>query len=132
MELKMHKSILLKTIYVGLIVALMASVTTIAFAAPAFQDEASNTVVDVLTEDGRFSTLITALDAAGLVETLQGEGPFTVFAPTDDAFASLPAGALDDLLADPTMLNNVLLMHVVDGQVMAADLSGLDQAQTLS
>ncbi|MCB0162719.1 MAG: fasciclin domain-containing protein [Anaerolineae bacterium] len=128
---KMHKSIL-KTIYVGLIVALLASAATIAFAAPAYQDEATNTVVDVLTEDGRFSTLITALDAAGLVETLQGEGPFTVFAPTDDAFASLPAGALDDLLADPTMLNNVLLMHVVDGEVMAADVAAMDQAQTLS
>jgi uncharacterized surface protein with fasciclin (FAS1) repeats len=70
-------------------------------AAPAPQASSQQDIVDIAVADGRFTTLVTALEAAGLVETLQGEGPFTVFAPTDEAFAKLPAGALDSLLADP-------------------------------
>ena len=70
---------------------------------------------------------MTAVQAAGLEETLRGEGPFTVFAPTDDAFAALPAGTLDTLLADPTGdLADILTYHVVEGEVMAADVAGLD------
>lgn len=88
--------------------------------------EEPNTIVDVAVADGRFTTLVTALQAAGLVETLQGDGPFTVFAPTDDAFAALPEGALDGLLADEEALTNVLLYHVVSGEFLAADVVGLD------
>ncbi len=75
---------------------------------------ATTDVVDTLAADGRFATLISALEAAGLDEALRGAGPFTVFAPTDDAFAALPAGTLDELLADPTgALTDALSFHVV-------------------
>ncbi|MGC9342885.1 MAG: fasciclin domain-containing protein, partial [Bacteroidales bacterium] len=81
-------------------------------------------VVDVVVESPDHETLETAVVAAGLVETLNGEGPFTVFAPTDDAFAALPEGTLDALLADPSGdLTDILLYHVVAGQAMSTDLS---------
>ncbi|MEZ4584077.1 MAG: fasciclin domain-containing protein [Caldilineaceae bacterium] len=84
-------------------------------------------IVDTAVAAGSFNTLATALTAAGLVDTLKGEGPFTVFAPTDDAFAALPEGTLDTLLADPQgALTDILLYHVVPGKVMAADVVGLD------
>jgi transforming growth factor-beta-induced protein len=85
-------------------------------------------IVDTAITDGRFTTLVAAVQAAGLVETLKGEGPFTVFAPTDDAFAKLPAGTIDALLADPEALANVLLYHVVSGKVMAADVAEVEYA----
>ncbi|MCX8063134.1 MAG: fasciclin domain-containing protein, partial [Anaerolineales bacterium] len=88
--------------------------------------EAPKTIVDIAVADGRFNTLVQAVQAAGLAETLAGEGPFTVFAPTDDAFAKLPAGTIEALLADPEQLKNILLYHVVSGKVMS------DQAKTLS
>ncbi|MBK9924911.1 MAG: fasciclin domain-containing protein [Anaerolineales bacterium] len=92
-----------------------------------------NTIVDVAIADGRFKTLAAALTAAELVETLKGEGPFTVFAPTDDAFAALPAGTLDDLLKpeNKQALTDILLYHVVSGKVMAADVVGLTSAPTV-
>jgi uncharacterized surface protein with fasciclin (FAS1) repeats len=89
------------------------------------------TIVDVATEAGSFGTLLTAVEAAGLVETLQGAGPFTVFAPTDAAFAALPAGALESLLGDNAALTDVLLYHVVSGEVRAADVVGLSSASTV-
>lgn len=79
-------------------------------------------IVAALTADGRFQTLLTALQAAGLNETLRGTGPYTLFAPTDEAFAALPANTLNNLLANPTQLSNVLLYHVVAGQELAADI----------
>ncbi len=88
------------------------------------------TIVDVAIAAGTFSTLVTAVQAADLVDTLSGDGPFTVFAPTDDAFAALPEGTLDSLLADPAALSDVLLYHVVPGTVMAADVVGLTSATT--
>ena len=88
--------------------------------------EAKKDIVDTAVADGRFTTLATALQAAGLVDTLKGEGPFTVFAPTDDAFAKLPAGTLEALLKDIPQLSNILLYHVVPGKVMAADVVKLD------
>lgn len=93
----------------------------------------SNTIVDVAVADGRFTTLVAALQAAELVETLSGEGPFTVFAPTDDAFAALPAGTLDSLLLpeNKQQLTDILLYHVVSGKVMAADVVGLTSAPTV-
>ena len=86
----------------------------------------SRDIVDIAVEDGRFTTLVAAVQAAGLVDTLKGEGPYTVFAPTDDAFAALPEGTVEGLLADIPALTNVLLYHVVPGKVMAADVVGLD------
>ena len=89
------------------------------------------TIVEIAVSDGRFETLVAALEAAGLVETLAGEGPFTVFAPTDDAFAALPAGTVEALLGDIPALTDVLLYHVVAGDVKAADVVALDAAETL-
>ena len=81
--------------------------------------------------DGGFNTLVAALDAADLVETLSGDGTFTVFAPTDDAFAALPEGMLEELLADPETLKQILLYHVVGDVVMAETVVTLDEAETL-
>lgn len=94
----------------------------------------TRSIVDIAVEDGRFTTLVAALEAAGLVEALQGEGPFTVFAPTDDAFAALPEGTVEGLLADSDALTQVLLYHVVEGKVMAVQVIDLDgeQVETLS
>ena len=92
---------------------------------------ASKTIVDIAVEDGRFTTLVAALQAAGLAGTLAGEGPFTVFAPTDDAFAALPEGTVEALLADIPQLTDILLYHVVSGKVMAADVVSLDSAESL-
>jgi uncharacterized surface protein with fasciclin (FAS1) repeats len=83
-------------------------------------------IVDTAVADGRFSTLVSAVTAAGLAETLKGEGPFTVFAPTDEAFAALPEGTVEGLLADIPALTNILLYHVLNGKVKAADVLGLD------
>lgn len=80
------------------------------------------TIAQVAIDAGNFSTLVAALKAAGLVETLQGAGPFTVFAPTDAAFAKLPAGTVDALLADREKLTAILTYHVVSGKVMAGDI----------
>lgn len=88
----------------------------------------SKTIVDLAIADGRFKTLVAGVQAAGLTETLSGEGPFTVFAPTDDAFAALPKGTLESLLLpeNKQKLNDILLYHVVPGKVMASDVAGLD------
>jgi len=80
-------------------------------------------IVDTAVANGNFTTLVAAVGAAGLVETLKGEGPFTVFAPTDDAFAALPEGTVEALLADIPTLTGILTYHVVPGAVMAGDLS---------
>ena len=79
-------------------------------------------IVDVAAKAGNFNTLVTAVKAADLVDTLKGPGPFTVFAPTDDAFAKVPKAKLDALLADKAALAKVLTYHVVPGKVMAADV----------
>jgi uncharacterized surface protein with fasciclin (FAS1) repeats len=91
---------------------------------------APGTIVDVAVGAGSFSTLVAAVTAADLVETLSGEGPFTVFAPTDDAFAALPAGVLDALLLpeNKALLAQILTYHVVSGMVMAADVTDGDVA----
>lgn len=92
---------------------------------------AAKTIVDIAIEDGRFGTLVTALQAADLVDTLSGEGPFTVFAPTDAAFGALPDGTVAGLLEDIPALTNVLTYHVVAGSVLAEQVVGLDSATTL-
>jgi uncharacterized surface protein with fasciclin (FAS1) repeats len=83
---------------------------------------ASDTIVGVASKNKDFSTLVAAVKAAGLVDTLNGKGPFTVFAPTDAAFAKLPPGTVDGLLKDPEKLKAILTYHVVPGKVMAKDV----------
>lgn len=88
--------------------------------------ETTHDIVDTAVAAGSFNTLVAAVTAAGLVDTLKGEGPFTVFAPSDDAFAELPAGTVDDLVKpeNKDKLTAILLLHVLPGKVMAADVSG--------
>jgi uncharacterized surface protein with fasciclin (FAS1) repeats len=88
-------------------------------------------IVDTAIAADNFETLVTAVQAAGLVETLKGDGPFTVFAPTDAAFEAIPDDDLEALLADEDKLTAVLTYHVVPGKVMAADVMGLDTATTV-
>ena len=88
-------------------------------------------IVDVAVNAGSFTTLVAAVKAAGLVETLKGAGPFTVFAPTDEAFAKLPAGTVEGLLKDLPKLKKILTYHVVSGKVMAADVVKLKSAKTV-
>lgn len=88
-------------------------------------------IVDTAVNAGSFNTLVAAVKAANLVDTLKGAGPFTVFAPTDDAFAKLPAGTVDALLKDIPKLTQILTYHVVSGKVMAADVVKLQSATTV-
>jgi uncharacterized surface protein with fasciclin (FAS1) repeats len=122
---------LAKTLWVGSVMALVAtsSFGTSLKAAPATKD-----IVDTAVAAGSFKTLAAALQAAGLVETLKGKGPFTVFAPTDAAFAKLPAGTLDDLLKpeNKAKLTAILTYHVVPGSVMAAQAATLPSAKTVN
>ena len=99
---------------------------------PAFA--ADMDIVDTAVANGSFTTLATALTAAGLVETLKGEGPFTVFAPTDAAFAALPAGTVEDLLKpeNKDKLVAILTYHVVAGKVMSTDLTEGMKAATVN
>lgn len=103
----------------------IATVAAAAFALASLPAKAAD-IVDTAVSAGSFKTLVTAVQAAGLVETLKGEGPFTVFAPTDDAFAKLPAGTVDDLLKpeNKEKLVAILTYHVVPGKVMSTDIAG--------
>ena len=105
---------------------------TILTAMPAHSANHEKDIVDTAVGAGTFNTLVAAVKAADLVDTLKGEGPFTVFAPTDDAFAKLPEGTVDDLLKpeNKEKLQTILLYHVVPGQVMAADVVNLSNAKT--
>ena len=119
----------------ALAAAAVLTVTGLAGAAasPTVPATVPATVVDVAVSNGSFTTLVAALKAAGLVETLQGKGPFTVFAPTDAAFAKLPAGTVEGLLepANREKLIAVLTYHVVAGKVTAAQAATLDGAATV-
>lgn len=116
-----------RQIAVGIVAAFM--IASVAQAQSATKD-----IVDTATAAGSFSTLAKALQAADLVDTLKGEGPFTVFAPTDDAFAKLPQGTLEDLLkpANKAKLRRILSYHVVPGRVMATDVLKLNSAKAVS
>jgi uncharacterized surface protein with fasciclin (FAS1) repeats len=98
---------------------------------PAPTEAAAGDIVEVATAAGSFGTLLTAATEAGLVDTLKGEGPFTVFAPTDAAFAALPAGTHDDLLANKEALKKVLLYHVVAGKVTSDQVVDLTEATSV-
>ena len=111
---------------------LFAAAITLGGSVSAFAAEKD--VVDTAIAAGQFETLAAALEAAGLVATLKGTGPFTVFAPTDEAFAKLPAGTVENLLKpeNKQKLTAVLTYHVVAAKVMAADVAGLDQAKSVN
>lgn len=112
----------LKTATVFIISALMISFASLANAGTV----AKKDIVDTAVSAGNFKTLVAAVKAAGLVETLKGDGPFTVFAPTDEAFAKLPKGTLEDLLKpeNKEKLAAILTYHVVPGKVMSGDIAG--------
>ena len=109
----------------------LALVATLALSVPA--RAADKDIVDTAVAAGSFKTLAAALKAAGLVDTLKGEGPFTVFAPTDEAFAKLPAGTVDTLLKpeNKAKLTSILTYHVVPGTEMAADVMKMKTAKTV-
>jgi transforming growth factor-beta-induced protein len=121
------------------LIALVASVFVLAMplttSAAQYDDNltasSASDIVDTAVSDGRFTTLVAAVQAVGLVDVLKSDGPFTVFAPTDDAFAMLPAGTVESLLANPAVLTDILLYHVVSGAVPAADVIQLDTVQTV-
>lgn len=110
---------------------LAGAVLASALAVPASAAPARADIVDTAIAAGSFKTLAAALQAAGLVETLKGPGPFTVFAPTDAAFARLPAGTVEALLKDKEKLASILTYHVVPGRVMAADVMKMKSAKTV-
>ncbi len=125
------------------ILVTLAAATLMVVTAPAFaQCSSSKTasamtagstpdIVETAVSSGKFNTLVAAVKAAGLVDALKSDGPFTVFAPNDDAFAKLPKGTLDELLAHPERLKAILLYHVVPGKVLAKDVVKIDSAKTL-
>ncbi len=109
-----------------------ALVAAAVVSAPTTASAQSKDIVETAVAAGSFKTLATALEKTGLIATLKGKGPFTVFAPTDEAFAKLPAGTLDKLLANPDELKAILLYHVVSGEVMAAQAAKLTSAKTVN
>jgi uncharacterized surface protein with fasciclin (FAS1) repeats len=109
----------------------VAAALSVAVAPAAVRAGSHKDIVDTAVAAGSFKTLAAALQAAGLVETLKGPGPFTVFAPTDEAFAKIPKADLDALIADKAKLTKVLTYHVVPGRVMAADVTKLKEAKTV-
>ncbi len=113
----------------SLFVASLLAAAPLAAQAP---DAPAKDIVETAVAAGSFKTLATALKAAGLIETLKGKGPFTVFAPTDEAFAKIPKAQLDALLKDAKALAAVLTYHVVAGKVMAADVVTLKEAKTVN
>jgi uncharacterized surface protein with fasciclin (FAS1) repeats len=111
---------------------LVVAAAVAVLAAPAVvQAGSQKDIVDTAQAAGSFKTLATALKAAGLIDTLKGPGPFTVFAPTDEAFAKIPKADLDALIADKAKLTKVLTYHVVAGKVMAADVMKIKEAKTV-
>ncbi len=112
---------------------LALTAATALLASTAFAGTVKKDIVDTAVEAGSFETLVAAVQAAGLVDTLKGDGPFTVFAPTDEAFAALPAGTVEDLLKpeNKDQLIAVLTYHVVPGKVMSTDLTDDMEAATV-
>ncbi|NKB90447.1 MAG: fasciclin domain-containing protein [Acidobacteria bacterium] len=113
--------------------AALSALVAIALVAGVPSASANTTdIVDTAVAAGNFTTLVAAVQAAGLVDTLKGEGPFTVFAPTDDAFAKLPEGTVEALLADKETLTKILTYHVVAGKGMASDVVNVETADTVA
>jgi uncharacterized surface protein with fasciclin (FAS1) repeats len=121
-----------RSVRVGFLTAMVALAMSLGtYARP---KAASQDIVDTAVAAGSFKTLAAALQAAGLVDTLKGKGPFTVFAPTDDAFAKLPAGTVEDLLKpeNKVKLVAILTYHVVPGKVLAAQVTKMNSAKTVN
>jgi uncharacterized surface protein with fasciclin (FAS1) repeats len=118
----------LKILAVGILLVFLSTTALIA------GSHSKKDIVDTAVSAGSFKTLVAAVTAADLAETLKGEGPFTVFAPTDDAFAKLPAGTVEDLLKpeNKDKLKAILTYHVVSGKVMAKDVMTLKEAKTVN
>ena len=115
-----------------LVVAVLV-ISVLTFASTEYMSRmAKKNIVETAVTAGQFNTLVTAVKAADLVETLSGPGPFTVFAPTDDAFAKLPEGTVESLLKNKDKLKAVLTYHVVAGKVMASDVVNLKSATTVN
>jgi uncharacterized surface protein with fasciclin (FAS1) repeats len=127
--MKLFNSSTSTTLAAGALIA--ALIGTSASAGSYGKQSAQMDIVDTAVAAGSFNTLVIAVQKAGLVETLKGEGPFTVFAPTDEAFAKIPADKLNALLADKEALKKVLTYHVVPGKVMAKDVVKLQSAKTV-
>lgn len=126
----MEKS--MNTLRLSALTIVMFAVSLISINAQEYSTKsASKDIVTTAVDAGIFKTLATALTEAGLIETLQGKGPFTVFAPTDEAFAKLPKGTVEGLLKDKEALKKVLLYHVVSGNVMSTDVVKLSEATTV-
>ncbi len=118
----------LKILVVGVLLVFLSTTALIA------SSHSKKDIVDTAVSAGSFKTLVAAVTAADLAETLKGEGPFTVFAPTDDAFAKLPAGTVEDLLKpeNKDKLKAILTYHVVSGKVMAKDVMTMKEAETVN
>ena len=125
-EMKRHQNIVIT----GSLMVAGAMASNVALAGDCTGSKKKASIFQTAVEAGSFKTLAQALDAAGLVDTLQSQGPFTVFAPTDEAFAKLPAGTLDKLIQNPGQLRAVLLYHVVPGKVTADQVSKRSSAET--
>ncbi|TVP71398.1 MAG: fasciclin domain-containing protein [Rhodobacteraceae bacterium] len=111
----------------------LSSTLILPMTAVANGSEHNSDIVDIAAGNEAFSTLVAAVTAAGLVDTLKGEGPFTVFAPTDEAFAALPEGTVEALLEDIPALTAILTYHVVPGAIMSGDLSeGCTEVETVN
>jgi uncharacterized surface protein with fasciclin (FAS1) repeats len=120
------KKLNLTTLWVAVLM-----ISVVAFASADYMNSiGKKSIVETAIGAGQFNTLVTAVKAADLVETLSGPGPFTVFAPTDDAFAALPAGTVESLLQNKDKLQAILTYHVVPGKVMASDVVNLQSAKT--
>ena len=118
-----------RTLFLGIVLA-FAAVPAMAGSCGTHATTASNNIVETAVSAGSFNTLVAAVQAADLADTLAGEGPYTVFAPTDEAFAKLPEGTVEQLLANPDQLREILLYHVVPGRVTASQVVNLSSATT--
>ena len=119
-----------KILPIGMIAVFFALLSTIVIAGN-YYGKKQKDIVDTAVANGNFTTLVKAVKAADLVETLKGDGPFTVFAPTDAAFAKIPSDTLSALISDKSALTGVLTYHVVPGKVLAEDVVTLNEAKTI-
>ena len=119
-----------RNLVLGIILAFAASPALAGSCGSSHAKAASNNIVETAVSAGSFNTLVAAVKAADLADTLSAKGPYTVFAPTDEAFAKLPAGTVDNLLANPDKLREILLYHVVPGKVSASEVVNLTRATT--
>jgi uncharacterized surface protein with fasciclin (FAS1) repeats len=128
----MRSNVTFRTISMAAIVLAATGALVVGTAVGGSYKSAKKDIVDTAVSAGQFETLVTAVQAAGLVDTLKGEGPFTVFAPTDEAFAKLPEGTVDALLKDKEKLAAVLTYHVVAGKVTSSEVVKLKSAKTVN